>query len=188
MKVNDLAFVSDEAPDDAHGFEAWLYENAATPGVRVTVRDMGRKQVDGGAPHVDIEGDPTSVMAWLTTHYCADDPSSLEDVLSSGVEWGSPRRLATALDDVGRGPDGRFPDAPEFFKKFRPKENVWNHYDHFQAVRTTTDKLTEQLESNAWDLALVEGGDLPPADGWEIVQVTFTGGRDWIIILGNVGA
>jgi hypothetical protein len=81
----------------------------------------------------------------------------------------------------------------EWLSRFKPLGNVWNHYTEFKVEKLTTDKLAAFLNDLAEGHAYLEGGEpsdvvTPATDGWEVIQLDHIGGRDWVAVLGNIGA
>lgn len=134
--------------------------NAMSSSVKcVVVREHGPA---GGAAIVELSGPRTAVQLLLHDYW----HMNAEDI--ADLVYGKP-----ALDD--------------FMRRIQPKENVFSHYKAFKIVRVTTDKLEATLNECEADLMLLNEGDCSPVDFWEPIQVTFTGGRDWVILAGNVG-
>lgn len=66
---------------------------------------------------------------------------------------------------------------------------TWSDFDEFRTLRTTTDKLAELLGELNFHGTLVRNDDVDSDDDWgyaylHVLQVTFTGGRDWVVIVG----
>lgn len=82
--------------------------------------------------------------------------------------------------------------AGSFYERFRSEANLWNRYRSFKVEKLTTDKLDDFLNDVVQGHDFLDGGEgadvvNPADDGYEVVQVAHVGGRDWVVILGNVG-
>jgi hypothetical protein len=130
----------------------------------------------GGAPVVRLHGNRGVVATALCNDWHLSYDEIEELVGATIVRHEEPAPIA----------------SDEWLQRFKPDDNVWNLYTQFKVERKTTDKLEGYLNDLSDGHSFLIGGEpedvvTPAEDGWEVLQVTYVGGRDWVIILGNVG-
>lgn len=61
-------------------------------------------------------------------------------------------------------------------------------FEAYRVERTTTEKLPDLLNDLTMNNAFVENGDVDEEHPWQydhVIQVTYVGGRDWVVLVGE---